>query len=248
VRDDGLTARRLVRGVFQLPPGGARRRDAAGRDAGGRDAGRRTGLSDDQVNLLCRTSLPPQRFSAELREWADPAATLRLSAEGSRPGPLLRAFGRLAEGDDPPEIDLTARLQVAMPGSYRIDAHGDPGRRPASTSCDGHQLWQVYRDRVVVWPAVARPLPIARVIDPAWLLSGYRLTVEGAAEYGRRPSLRLTAVPVSPADHWPWKGPLSGQLSIAGRIEAGFGARPGRSPGALPRAPPGWPANSASAG
>ena len=44
-------------------------------------------LSDEQVNLLHRTSLGPQRFSAELHEWADPGAVARLTAAGLESGP-----------------------------------------------------------------------------------------------------------------------------------------------------------------
>jgi outer membrane lipoprotein-sorting protein len=175
-------------------------------------------LSDDQVNLLYRTSLGPQRFSAELREWADPAAVLRLSAFGAEQGPMASVFRRLMPADDRPEVDLTARLQVAMPGSYRLDARYDPGRHPACTSCDGNQLWQVYPDRVVVRPPAGPPRGISLIIDPIWLLSGYRLSVEGSVDYGGRPCLRLTAVPTG--SHWSLKGPLSGKPSAADRIEA----------------------------
>jgi hypothetical protein len=175
-------------------------------------------LSDDQVNLLYRTSLGPQRFSAELHEWADPAAVLRLSVFGAEQGLMASAFRKLMPADDQPEVDLTARLQVAMPGSYRLDARYDPGRHPACTSCDGNQLWQVYPDRVVVRPAAGPPTGISLIIDPIWLLSGYRLSVAGRADYGGRPSLRLTAVPTG--SHWSLSGPLSGKPSAADRIEA----------------------------
>ena len=194
---------------------------AAGPSAAGPPAGTPPSLSDEQVNLLYRTSLGPQRFSAELREWADPGAANRLSAVELMPGPVAGVVGRLLEhADDQPDIDLAGRLRVAMPGSYRIDASGDPGRRPASASCDGHQFWQVYRDRVVVRPAAAPPRGISSIIDPAWLLSGYRLSVGGSAEYDGRPSLRLAAEPISRLDRWMTKGPLSGRLMAADRIEA----------------------------
>jgi hypothetical protein len=189
--------------------------------AAGPPAGAPPSLSDEQVNLLHRTSLGPQRFSAELREWADPGAVNRLSAVELIPGPVAGVIGRLLEhADDQPAIDLAGRLRVAMPGSYRIDVSGDPGRRPASASCDGHQFWQVYPDRVVVRPAAAPPRGISSIIDPAWLLSGYRLSVGGSAEYDGRPSLRLAAEPISRLDRPMTKGPLSGRLLAADRIEA----------------------------
>jgi hypothetical protein len=196
-------------------------------EAGPPRAGRRPGgtpaeLSDEQVNLLYRTSLGPQRFAAELRERADPGTMMRLAAAAAGPESLVRRISWLLDpGDEsPPAIDLTARLQVAMPGSYRIDAHGDPGRRPACTSCDGSQLWLVYPDRVVVRAAAPPPAGIPPVIDPAWLLFGYRLTALGIAEHDGRPGLRLTAEPTSQADQWPMVGPLSGQPAAADRIEA----------------------------
>jgi hypothetical protein len=87
------------------------------------------------------------------------------------------------------------------------------------------QLWQVYSNRVVVRPAAAPPAAISPIIDPAWLLSGYRLSVAGAGEYDGRPSLRLTAVPTG--NPWSPKGPLSGRPSAADRIEADIDAELG---------------------
>lgn len=177
-------------------------------------------LSDEQVNLLYRTQLGPQRFSAELHEWDDPATMMRLAAAAIEPGSLASEIRWLWEPGDTSHaaIDLAGRLRVAMPGSYRIDAITDPGRRPSCVACDGNQLWQVYPDRVVVRPPAPPPEGISAIIDPAWLLCGFSLSSGGIAEVAGRRGLSVTALPKAPL--WPRKGPLSRNVATADQIEA----------------------------
>ena len=174
-------------------------------------------LSDDQVRLLCRSALGPLRLSAELREWADVPTAVRLGQAALAATDLGRRTRWLWQLDeDPPPIDRTARLQVALPGCYRIDAIADPAPEPACLACDGEHLWLVYPDRVAIRPGAPPPDGIWPVIDPAWLLDGYRLAADGTATVGGRPGLRLVA---DPADLL-MRGPLSDTMLGVDRVEA----------------------------
>jgi outer membrane lipoprotein-sorting protein len=153
-------------------------------------------LSDEQVNLLCRSTLGPPRFSADLHEWADVATMMRLgqaALAASDLGRRTRWLRSPESGDLPEDVDLAARLTVAMPGCYRIEAAADPGAGPACTACDGDRRWVVYADRIAVRPAAPPPAGISRILDPAWLLTSPRLSVAGMTTVSGRPGLRVAA-------------------------------------------------------
>ncbi len=158
-------------------------------------------LSDEQVNLLYRTALGPQRFAAELRERAD-QKTIRQQGEealaATRLGRRTRWLWENPPASIPDQTDWRARVTVAMPGCYRIDMLTDPGARAACIASDGERMWRVYPDRVAVGPAGPLPPGIGSVLDPSWLLDGYQLSTQGTVTVGGRPGLRIAAVPASP--------------------------------------------------
>ena len=118
--------------------------------------------------------------------------------------------------DAPPgNVNLTARLQVAMPGCYRIDMVTDPGTKPATTACDGDRLWLVYPDRIAVRPAAPPPAGLSLIIDPAWLLHQYPLTAGETVTDSGRPALQVVAEP----EHCFARGPLSGGPIAADKVE-----------------------------
>lgn len=179
-------------------------------------------LRDEQINLLYRTVLGPQKFSAELHEWADRKTIMRLAdaaLSSTVLGSRTRWLWQSAADDHPENVDRTARLTVAMPGCYRIEALTDPGPKPACIACDGEQLWLVYPDRIAVRQAVPPAVGIALIIDPAWLLHGYRLTTDGTAIVSGRPGLQVVAMPTGEATPQIRKGPLSDTVAIADKIE-----------------------------
>jgi len=158
-------------------------------------------LSDGQVNLLYRTALGPQRFAAELRERADQKTIRQQGQEAlaaTRLGSRTRWLWENPPGPIPDQTDWGARLTVAMPGCYRIDMLTDPGARAGCVASDGERMWRVYPDRVAVRPAGPLPDGIGSVLDAAWLLAGYQLSVQGTVTAGGRPGLRIVAVPASP--------------------------------------------------
>lgn len=177
-------------------------------------------FTDDEVNLVYRSDLGPQRFAAQLSEQTDAATMLRLAREafaatkfGNRTQWLWRSYDEHAFQD----VDRTARLAVAMPGRYLIEAITDPGRKPALIACNGRRLWRAYPDRVAVRAAEPVPREIATIIDPAWLLTQwYQVSVLGEAVVDGRPALHVRAV----AD-WlpPHSGPLSGTPVASDQVE-----------------------------
>jgi outer membrane lipoprotein-sorting protein len=175
-------------------------------------------LSDDQVNLLYRSVLGPQKFAADLNEQADVETMTRLAQAAlvaTEVGHRTRWLWP-SPADAPAEnVNLTARLQVAMPGCYRIDAVTDPGTRPTSTACDGERLWLVYPDRVAVRPAAPPPAGLALIIDPAWLLHEYPLTADETVTASDRPALRVVAGLTQKFA----RDPLSGTTIAADKVE-----------------------------
>ena len=163
-------------------------------------AGEAAPVSDDLVNLLHRTGLPPQRFAAGVRKWSDSELMLRnLAAQRAAQPPGLRGvLGPQAVWDaltEAPQVTSfqTARLRVALPGKYRID-YLDGDWHSSVAACDGTRQWTVYPNRVVTEPAKLLSEDWADLVDPAWLLtSGWRLSAGGAGDVGGRRGWRIWA-------------------------------------------------------
>jgi hypothetical protein len=156
-------------------------------------AGEAAPVSDDLVNLLHRTGLPPQRFAAGMRKWSDSELMLRCGAafRAAQPRGLAVILGPEAVWDALAEAPQqtsfqTARLRVALPGKYRID-YLDGDWHSSVAACDGTRQWTVYPNRVVTEPAKPLNEDWADLVDPAWLLtSGWRLSAAGARDVGGR--------------------------------------------------------------
>ena len=129
-------------------------------------------ISDELVNILHRTGLGPQSFTAELHRWVDGRAgvdglqTIRSAAEplGGLLGPdaLWQALGERDFGS----THWIARLRLAMPGRYRLDFLTGNCRPYRAIACDGTQSTTGYNDKVVTGP-VTQPEPdIRAIVDP----------------------------------------------------------------------------------
>jgi len=178
-------------------------------------------FNDAEVNLLCRSGLPPQRFSATMIELADTATMIRLARESfadTNFGDRTQWLWRPSDDDVLENSDRSARLAAAMPGCYLIEAVADPGRKPSRISCGGRRLWRAYPDRVAVRAAKPPPRPLAAILDPAWLLhESYRASAAGEAVVDDRPALRVVAAGDALPSH---SGPLSGAPVVADQVEA----------------------------
>jgi hypothetical protein len=172
------------------------------------------------VNLLYRSDLGPQRFAAQLSEHTDAATMMRLAGEAfaaTKFGNRTQWPWRPSDNHAFQDVDRIARLAVAMPGRYLIEAITDPGRKPARIACNGQRLWRAHPDRVAVRAAEPVPRQIATIIDPAWLLTeSYQFSVLGEAVVDGRPALHVRA-----AGDWlpPHSGPLSGTPVFSDQVE-----------------------------
>ena len=168
-------------------------------------AASRVPAGGELANLLHRTGRPPPAFTAELHRWVDDEAYLAVIEEfrGALPPWLDGILGPDALWDALEEYDpedssehQTAGLRVAAPGRYRIDYRtGNWRTRCAAVACDGANTRRIFANRVAIGPA--RPLTddIARLVDPAWLLSTWRLSTAGTAMIAGRPGVRIVAEP-----------------------------------------------------
>jgi outer membrane lipoprotein-sorting protein len=175
-------------------------------------------LSDDQVNVLYRSVLEPPTFAADLNEQADVKTMTRLAQAAltaTEPGRRTSWLWQSPADPPPEDINLSARLQVAMPDRYRIDAVTDPGTKPVTTACDGDRLWLVYPDRIAVRPAAPPPAGISLIVDSAWLLHEYPLSVNETVTDSGRPALQVVAERTDTLA----RSPLSGTPIAADKVE-----------------------------
>ena len=207
----GFAARHLGQGS---PDPSAQAADEAGIPVAPRatDRAQLTPLTDDLVNLLYRTGLPPPAFTATAHERTDGAGLKRMGAalRASLPPAIDGIFGPdqlwSAFGEQFPErIYEISRLTVAIPGRYRIDhlAGGQP-TKPQTIACDGERLWKVYPNRVATGPPQPLYLDFGRLADQSCLLYGCELTAGGEVEVDGRRGFLVVADGVDGLDgKWP---------------------------------------------
>lgn len=151
-------------------------------------------IGSDIVGLLYAGGLQERQFSAVLHEWADTdAIAARMRAEAAGHGKVVGGLVEFA-ADQTANADLTARLQMAIPGRYRIDSLTGIVE-PACMVSDGQHDWQVLSDRVIAGASPRFLTGVSRVIDLAWLLDGYLLADCGTITTGERDGLVLEARP-----------------------------------------------------
>ena len=160
-------------------------------------------LGDDLVNLLHRTGLAAQDFGAELHQWLDAGAVAGAwqAFRSMLPQPLDGILGPDAlweavseRGRAAGAAHRTARLQVSMPGRYRVDyLTGDWSAQGRAVACDGEHTSKLYANRVATGPAKPLEQEFATMVDPAWMLHKWTLTAGGEASVGGRRGLRIVA-------------------------------------------------------
>jgi hypothetical protein len=201
----GFAARHTPRQAARRTPGDPEPVMPADARRGPVPAADRSPAGADLANLLHRTGRPPPAFSAELHRWQDDEAYTDVlqGYRGALPPWLDGILGpdalwdALAEhGPEDSSEHQTARLRVAMPGRYRIDYRtGNWHVRYAALACDGTHTRKIFADRVAVGPARPLTIDIAWLVDPAWLLSTWKLSAAGPARVAGRPGLRVVAEP-----------------------------------------------------
>ena len=174
----------------------------------------------DITELVSRGDSEPPRFSALLHEWTDQDAQAKVAGhlmEQSGETSLVRGLGRFTASQAFEQITLDARVQLALPGRYRIEYEHDRAPKAQSIVCDAERLWTVYADRVAVKEARPPRLGLSQVADLSWLLDGTELANEGSRSVAGRDAVLISAVPAGNfiAGH----GPLSNAPVTANRVE-----------------------------
>jgi hypothetical protein len=163
---------------------------------------------DRTINLLHRTGLHAPALTADVHEWIDVLPSIQAVKEFQEkmpafldgifgPDAVWDALGERAARDG--RRHRVARLAVQNPGQYRLDyLSGDWNKRYTAIACDGEHTTKLFTDRVATGPVRRLDAKFATMLDPAWLLTGWRLAVVGSARVAGRNGVRIRAV-ASPA-------------------------------------------------
>ncbi|HEY2508690.1 MAG TPA: hypothetical protein VGI58_19410 [Streptosporangiaceae bacterium] len=163
------------------------------------------------VNLLHGTNRVGPALTAEVHEWVDvrPLMQKLKMIQDKMPAPLEGVFGPDAVWDAFAERAAedggghrVARLAVEFPGHYRLDyLSGDWNKPYKAMACDGEHTTKLFDDRVATGPVKRLDANLASVLDPAWLLSGWKLAVIGPARVAGRDGIVIRAVETATADN-----------------------------------------------
>ena len=170
---------------------------------------------------------PFSGWPGESAVWDDPPGEPGSSgepreSEESREEALWRRFGKsgrppwagheweMATGEPGPGPSRSTLL-IAPGGRYRREDGGDV------SGCDGTRSWHAVKEDDG-WSVVAtggpQPPPMASMLKPSWLLTGFTLETSGSLTVNGRDALRVTATP-RPGR---WGGPAAGRRR-ADRVE-----------------------------
>ena len=188
------------------PPAGSRPGPADTPATGGGEWQGRPGpdepLSANILRLLYDAGLRGSVFKAELQTWADTAAAADAFRWTTR-NTTLPGVSQLAEALADRAATWRSReaIRVGLPDHFRIDyIEGGPKVRKMKTEVtDGSRRWRVFPDHVAIGPARALPEPVARMIDPSWLLD-WKLTGGAEVTEGGRRGFRIRV-----SQRWPGK-------------------------------------------
>jgi hypothetical protein len=157
---------------------------------------------DALVELLYGPVRPALGLTAELHQWVNGEAvyervntvrrTLPPALEGIfGPDALWEAVGeRMGDYGG----HRVARLRVRAPDRYRVDyLSGGWDQRYTSIACDGEHTSKLFTDRVATGAAMPLDPDLAALLDPAWLLSGWRLLSSSPVTVRGRAGFRLLA-------------------------------------------------------
>ncbi len=87
------------------------------------------------------------------------------------------------------------RVLYAPDGRWHCETLDPSGQQAESGAvCDGHRTRTYNRGRVIVEPAGPPNIPLLRMLDPSWLLTGHILTFGGPTDVGGRPGKKVGAV------------------------------------------------------
>jgi outer membrane lipoprotein-sorting protein len=175
-------------------------------------------VSNELIEQLYQAGLRPRRFSAVLHERADTEAVAAVLRETGRDRGGVLGFAADFAADNLEPVALTAQLDLALPGMYRIEIVSGSVPGPVKMISDGHRHWHVFKDRAVQSLKAVPPAGFGRLVDLAWLLDGFRLTPAGQVTVAGRPASQILAEP-DDENGTRGQGVLSRILYAADRID-----------------------------
>lgn len=156
------------------------------------------------VNVLHRTGLAGPALTAVVHQWLDVQPSLEhfRMYHDKLPAPVAGIFGPDAVWDALSERAAedggghrVARLTVRLPGHYRLDyVSGEWNKRYKAIASDGEHTTKLFDDRVATGSVQSLDADLAAMLDPAWLLNGWRLAVVGSASVAGRDGIAIRAV------------------------------------------------------
>jgi len=176
---------------------------------------------------------PFSQWPGESVVWDEPPGEPGSSGESresreSREESLWRHFGGSGR---PPWAGHEWEMATEQPGSgpSRSTLLIAPGRRyrregdDSMSGCDGTRSWHAVKENDT-WSVVAapgpEPPPMASMLQPSWLLTGFNLETGGSLTVSGRDALRVTATP-RPGR---WDGPADGPGWEVAKLTAGLAA------------------------
>jgi hypothetical protein len=179
---------------------------------------------DRTVNLLHGTARPALALTADVHEWNDVQSLMnnfRMLQE-KLPAPLAGIFGPdsvwEALGERAAEdmrVHRVVRLSARIPGQYRLDyLSGDWEKRYKAIACDREHTTKLFDDRVTTGPVKPLDPSFAPMLDPAWLLVGWRLAVIGPVSVAGRDGIHLRAVSAQTVENTPFNLPTRSDLLV----------------------------------
>src|ERR1700677_515387 len=111
-----------------------------------------------------------------------------------------------------------AAVQVSMPEGCRIDFRDQTPGGIRSIVYDGHQTTRSYRGRTGFRASKSFPVGMGLIVDPAWLLDGYKLSENGPETFSRRDSVHFSAAAENVTGEI-LTGPLAGQDVPVDKVE-----------------------------
>jgi hypothetical protein len=181
------------------------------------------------INLLHRTGMPAPALTAEAHEWTEvlPAIQKLKVLQEKLPAPMAGILGPDSLWDALGERAAEERrghrvatLAAQQPGRYRLDyLSGDWNKRYKAIASDGEHTTKLFDDKVATGPVKPLDTSFASMLDPAWLLGGWQLTVIGPAHVAGREGIHLRAT--APRNYLDQSGDLLARADLVVDEELG---------------------------
>ena len=122
--------------------------------------------------------------------------------------------------------EKSASLLIATGGRYRYQQASDQDDEEGTALivCDGHSFAKIYEEDAEAdrYPADPGETPFGDLVNPAWLVSGFRLAGQGTTEYAGRAAIKVTATPRLPSTLWHYLEAACDRIELLADAELGL--------------------------